>query len=181
MARVIGIDLGTTNSCVAIYEQGDALVVADSEGISTTPSILAFTQAGEKLGGQTAKRQAATNPHGTIYSVKRLMGRKRGTAGVERFAKMAPFAIEAAKNGDAQIRLGERAWSPQELTARLLSKMKEIASDFAGEHITDAVIAVPASFDDSQRQATRDAGRIAGLNVLRIINEPTAAALAYVQ
>ncbi len=178
MAKVIGIDLGTTNSCVAIYEQ-DAVVIANAEGINTTPSIIAFTKAGEKLGGQAAKRQAATNPERTIYSVKRLMGRKRRTGGVERFAKMAPFAIEAAGNGDAQIRLSERAYSPQEITATLLSKMKAIASDFAGEHITDAVITVPASFDDSQRQATRDAGRIAGLNVLRIINEPTAAALAY--
>ncbi len=178
MAKVIGIDLGTTNSCVAIYDR-DPVVVSNSEGARTTPSIIAFTNAGEKLVGQIAKRQAATNPEQTIYSVKRLIGRKRDSEEVERFAKTAPFAIEAAENGDAQVRLSGRAYSPQAITAMVLAKMKETASDFAGEHITDVVITVPAHFDDAQRQATKDAGKIAGLNVLRIINEPTAAALAY--
>ena len=178
MAKVIGIDLGTTNSCVAIYDQ-DPIIVSNSEGARTTPSIIAFTNAGEKLVGQIAKRQAATNPDQTIYSVKRLIGRKRDSEEVERFAETAPFSVESADNGNAQVRLNGRAYQPQALTAMVLAKMKETASDFAGEHITDAVITVPAHFDDAQRQATKEAGKMAGLNVLRIINEPTAAALAY--
>jgi len=178
MAKVIGIDLGTTNSCVVIYDQ-DPLVIANSEGARTTPSIIAFTNSDEKLVGQIAKRQAVTNPERTIFSVKRLIGRKRESEEVEQFAKIAPFAIEAAENGDTRVRVGDRAYSPQEISAMVLAKMKETASDFAGEIIDDAVITVPAYFDDSQRQATQDAGKIAGLNVLRIINEPTAAALAY--
>jgi molecular chaperone DnaK len=178
LAKVIGIDLGTTNSCVALYD-GEPTVIANSEGSRTTPSIVGFTQAGERLVGQIAKRQAVTNPERTIYAVKRLIGRKFESAEVKRFTSVSPFAIEAAQNGDAWVRVGERAHSPQEISAMVLAKMKDTASDFVGEPALDAVITVPAYFDDAQRQATQDAGKIAGLNVLRIINEPTAAALAY--
>jgi len=179
MGKVIGIDLGTTNSCVAIYDGGEPQVVANSEGSRTTPSIVAFAASGEKLIGQIAKRQAVTNPDQTIFAVKRLIGRKHDSEEIERFQSIAPFTIRAAANGDAEVKVGDRGYSPQEISAMVLSKMRETASDFVGEAIEDAVITVPAYFDDSQRQATQDAGRIAGLNVLRIINEPTAAALAY--
>ncbi len=179
MGKVIGIDLGTTNSCVALFENGEPQIVANAEGARTTPSMVAFSAAGEKLIGQIAKRQAVTNPENTIYAVKRLIGRKLDSDEVKRFASVAPFTVEAADNGDARVRVGDRAYSPQEVAAMVLSKMRETAADFLGEAVEDAVITVPAYFDDSQRQATQDAGRIAGLNVLRILNEPTAAALSY--
>jgi molecular chaperone DnaK len=179
MGKVIGIDLGTTNSCVALYDNGEPQVVANSEGARTTPSIVAFAPSGEKLVGQIAKRQAVTNPERTIFAVKRLIGRKFQSEEVQAFSEIAPFAIKAADNGDAWVDAGESLCSPQEISAVILAKMKDTAADFLGEPVTDAVITVPAYFDDSQRQATQDAGRIAGLNVLRIINEPTAAALAY--
>ncbi len=179
MGKVIGIDLGTTNSCVAIFDNGEPQVIANGEGARTTPSIVGFAASGEKLVGQIAKRQAVTNPSQTIFAVKRLIGRKFASDEVTEFASVAPFAIEAAENGDAWVRANDRSFSPQEISAMVLAKMKETASDFAGEPLEDAVITVPAYFDDSQRQATQDAGKIAGLNVLRIINEPTAAALAY--
>jgi len=179
MGKVIGIDLGTTNSCVALFDSGEPQVVANAEGARTTPSIVAFTAVGDKLVGQIAKRQAVTNAEQTIFAVKRLIGRKLDSDEVKAFAEIAPFGIEAAENGDAWVRAGEKLASPQEISALVLSKMKETVSDFLGEPVVDAVITVPAYFDDSQRQATQDAGKIAGLNVLRIINEPTAAALAY--
>jgi molecular chaperone DnaK len=179
MGKVIGIDLGTTNSCVALYDDGDPQIIANAEGARTTPSIVAFSGTGEKLVGQIAKRQSVTNPENTVYAAKRLIGRKFDTEEVQRFAKIAPFKIDGAENGDARIVVDGRPYSPQEISAMVLGRMRETASDFVGEPIEDAVITVPAYFDDSQRQATQDAGRIAGLNVLRIINEPTAAALAF--
>jgi molecular chaperone DnaK len=179
MGKVIGIDLGTTNSCVSLFDAGETQVIANSEGARTTPSMVAFTASGEKLVGQIAKRQAVTNPENTIYAVKRLIGRKFDSDEVKRFVEMAPFVVEAADNGDARVQIDERSYSSQEISAMVLTKMRETASDYVGEPIMDAVITVPAYFDDSQRQATQDAGKIAGLNVLRIINEPTAAALAF--
>ncbi len=179
MGKVIGIDLGTTNSCVTVMEGGEPQVIANAEGARTTPSMVAFTEQGEKLVGQIAKRQAVTNPDCTIFAAKRLIGRRFDAEEVQRFAEISPFQIEEAENGDAWIRAGEKLASPQEISAVILTKMKETASEFLGEAIEDAVITVPAYFNDSQRQATKDAGRIAGLNVLRILNEPTAAALAY--
>jgi molecular chaperone DnaK len=179
MGKVIGIDLGTTNSCVAVMEGGTPVVIANSEGARTTPSIVAFTDSTEKLVGQIAKRQGVTNPERTIFAVKRLIGRKFDSPEVKRFTEIAPFKIEAHENGDAWVRVGNRTFSAPEISAMVLSKMRETAADFLGEPITDAVITVPAYFNDAQRQATKDAGRVAGLNVLRIINEPTAAALAY--
>jgi molecular chaperone DnaK len=179
MGKVIGIDLGTTNSCVALFDGGDPQVVPNAEGSRTTPSIVAFTATGEKLVGQIAKRQAITNPEQTIFAVKRLIGRKLGSEEVQSFAQIAPFGVHAADNGDAWVKAGEKICSPQEISALVLAKMKDTVADFLGEPVEDAVITVPAYFDDSQRQATQDAGKIAGLNVLRIINEPTAAALAY--
>jgi len=179
MGKVIGIDLGTTNSCVAVMEAGNPVVIANSEGARTTPSIVAFTDSTEKLVGQIAKRQAVTNPERTIFAVKRLIGRKFDSPEVKRFTEIAPFKVEAHENGDAWVRVGNRAFSAPEISAMVLSKMRETAADFLGEPVTDAVITVPAYFNDAQRQATKDAGRVAGLNVLRIINEPTAAALAY--
>jgi molecular chaperone DnaK len=179
MGKVIGIDLGTTNSCVALFDGSDPQVIANAEGARTTPSVVAFATSGEKLVGQIAKRQAVTNPERTIYAVKRLIGRKFESAEVRRFSELATFAIEAADNGDTRVRVGDRAYSPQEISAIVLAKMRETAQEFIGEPVVDAVITVPAYFDDSQRQATQDAGRIAGLNVLRIVNEPTAAALAF--
>ncbi len=167
MGKVIGIDLGTTNSCVAVFDAGEPQVVANAEGARTTPSIVAFTAVGEKLVGQIARRQAVTNPEQTIYAVKRLIGRKADSDEVRAFSAMAPFAIEAAENGDAWVRAGEKLCSPQEISAVVLAKMKETVADFFGEPIEDAVITVPAYFDDSQRQAAQDAGKIAGLNVLR--------------
>ncbi len=179
MGKVIGIDLGTTNSCVAVMEGGNPVVIANSEGARTTPSIVAFTDSTEKLVGQIAKRQGVTNPERTIFAVKRLIGRKFDSPEVKRFTEIAPFKIEAHENGDAWVRVGNRTFSAPEISAMVLSKMRETAADFLGEPITDAVVTVPAYFNDAQRQATKDAGRVAGLNVLRIINEPTAAALAY--
>ena len=179
MGKVIGIDLGTTNSCVALFEDGEPQVIANAEGARTTPSIVAFSASGEKLVGQIAKRQAITNPENTVYAAKRLIGRKFEADEVQRFAEIAPFTIEAGDNGDARILVADRSCSPQEISSMVLSRLRETASDFLGEPVEDAVITVPAYFDDSQRQATQDAGKIAGLNVLRIINEPTAAALAF--
>ena len=179
MGKVIGIDLGTTNSCVAILEGGNPEVIANAEGSRTTPSMVAFSQSGEKLIGQVAKRQAVTNPERTIFATKRLLGRKLDSPEVSLFKEIAPFPIEAAENGDAWVKLGDKLRSPSELAGLILAKMKETAQEYAGEPVTDAVITVPAYFDDAQRQATKDAGKIAGLNVQRILNEPTAAALAY--
>ena len=179
MGKVIGIDLGTTNSCVALLEGGEPQVLSNSEGARTTPSIVGFAATGEKLVGQIAKRQSVTNPENTIFASKRLIGRRFDSEEATSFGSLAPFSIEASENGDAWVRVGDRSYSPQEISAMILAKMRETASDYLGEDVEDAVITVPAYFDDSQRQATQDAGKIAGLNVLRIINEPTAAALAY--
>jgi molecular chaperone DnaK len=179
MGKVIGIDLGTTNSCVAVMEGGEPQVIPNAEGSRTTPSMVAFTDRGEKLVGHVAKRQAVTNPARTVFAAKRLIGRRQDTEEVRRFASIAPFGVEPSPKGDAWIKVGDRLCSPEEISAVVLSKMREIAADFAGGDVADAVITVPAYFDDAQRQATKDAGKIAGLNVLRIINEPTAAALAY--
>ena len=179
MSRVIGIDLGTTNSCVSFMSAGQPEVIANSEGSRTTPSIVAFTDSGEKLVGQIAKRQAVTNPERTVYAVKRLIGRKLDSEEVEQFAALAPFSIVAAENGDAWVQIEGRDCSPQEIAAMVLTKIRDTAADFLGEPVEDAVITVPAYFNDAQRQATKEAGTVAGLNVLRIINEPTAAALAY--
>ena len=179
MAKVIGIDLGTTNSCVAIMEGGKARVIENSEGDRTTPSIVAFTKDNEVLVGQPAKRQAVTNPQNTLFAVKRLIGRKFEDDVVQRDAKMVPYKIAKADNGDAWVDVQGKKMAPPEVSARVLMKMKKTAEDYLGEPVTEAVITVPAYFNDSQRQATKDAGRIAGLEVKRIINEPTAAALAY--
>jgi len=179
MSKVIGIDLGTTNSCVAIMEGGEPVVIANSEGGRTTPSMVAFSDSGERLVGQQAKRQAVTNPENTLYSIKRLIGRKFDTDAVKKDIAISPFKIVKADNGDAWVEVRDKRYSPPEISAIVLQKMKKTAEDYLGEAVTDAVITVPAYFDDSQRQATKDAGKIAGLNVLRIINEPTAAALAY--
>jgi len=179
MSKVIGIDLGTTNSCVAIMEGGEPVVIANSEGSRTTPSMVAFAENGERLVGQQAKRQAVTNPENTLYSIKRLIGRKFDTDAVKKDIAISPFKIVKADNGDAWVEVRGKRYSPPEISAIVLQKMKKTAEDYLGETVTDAVITVPAYFDDSQRQATKDAGKIAGLNVLRIINEPTAAALAY--
>ena len=179
MAKVIGIDLGTTNSVVAIMEGGDPVVIANSEGSRTTPSVVAFTEAGERLVGQIAKRQAITNPEATVFAVKRLIGRKFDSDEVRKSISVSSYRIVAADNGDAWVELRGKRYSPAEISAMILSKMKQTAEDYLGEQVTEAVITVPAYFNDGQRQATKDAGRIAGLNVLRIINEPTAAALAY--
>src|SRR5688572_3813464 len=179
MGRVIGIDLGTTNSCVAIMDGGKPKVIENSEGDRTTPSIVAFTKDDEVLVGQTAKRQAVTNPSNTLYAIKRLIGRKYGDDVVQKDVGMVPYKIAKADNGDAWIEVNGKKMAPPEISARVLMKMKKTAEDFLGETVTEAVITVPAYFNDSQRQATKDAGRIAGLTVKRIINEPTAAALAY--
>jgi molecular chaperone DnaK len=179
MAKVIGIDLGTTNSCVAIMEGGEPVVIPNSEGSRTTPSVVAFTEGGERLVGQIAKRQSITNPENTIFSIKRLMGRKYDSNEVKEAMKHLPYKIVSAANGDAHVTVRGKTYSPSEISAMILQKMRQTAEDFLGEKVSDAVITVPAYFNDSQRQATKDAGRIAGLNVLRIINEPTAAALAY--
>jgi len=179
MGKVIGIDLGTTNSCVAVMEGGEPVVIANAEGSRTTPSMVAFTESGEVLVGQQAKRQAVTNPENTLFAIKRLIGRKFDTDVVKRDIAISPFKIVRADNGDAWVEVRGKKYSPPEISASVLQKMKKTAEDYLGETVTDAVITVPAYFDDSQRQATKDAGKIAGLNVLRIINEPTAAALAY--
>jgi len=179
MASIIGIDLGTTNSCVAIMEGGKPKVLENSEGDRTTPSVVAFTEDGEVLVGQSAKRQAVTNPHHTVFASKRLIGRKFQEDVVQRDIDLMPYKIVKAKNGDAWVEIGDKQMAPPEVSARVLQKMKKTAEDYLGSEVTEAVITVPAYFNDSQRQATKDAGRIAGLEVKRIINEPTAAALAY--
>ena len=179
MGRVIGIDLGTTNSCVAVMEGGEAKVIENSEGDRTTPSIVAMTPDGEVLVGQTAKRQGVTNPQNTLFAIKRLIGRRFEDDVVQKDSGMVPYTIVKADNGDAWVEAGGNNMAPPEIAARILSKMKKTVEDYLGETVTEAVITVPAYFNDSQRQATKDAGRIAGLEVKRIINEPTAAALAY--
>jgi molecular chaperone DnaK len=179
MGKVIGIDLGTTNSCVSIMSGGEPVVIANAEGARTTPSVVAITEKGERLVGQIAKRQAITNPENTIFSVKRLMGRKFRSQQVQDAAKRLPYKMSEGDNGDAHVELRGKRYSPPEISAMILQKMRQTAEDYLGEKVTEAVITVPAYFDDSQRQATKDAGQIAGLNVLRIINEPTAASLAY--
>ncbi|RLB70002.1 MAG: molecular chaperone DnaK, partial [Deltaproteobacteria bacterium] len=177
MGKVIGIDLGTTNSCVAIMEGGEPVVIANSEGSRTTPSVIAFTESGERLVGQQAKRQAVTNPENTLFAIKRLIGRKFDSEAVQKDMKISPFKIIEAENGDAWVEARDKKYSSPEISAMVLQKMKQTAEDYLGEKVTDAVVTVPAYFNDSQRQATKDAGKISGLNVLRIINEPTAASL----
>lgn len=179
MGKAIGIDLGTTNSVVAVVQAGEPVVIPNQEGSRTTPSVVAITEKGERLVGQIAKRQSITNPENTIFSIKRLMGRKYNTPEVEHARKRLPYKIVEASNGDAHVEIRGKSYSPQEISGMILQKLKQAAEDYLGEPVTEAVITVPAYFDDSQRQATKDAGRIAGLNVLRIINEPTAASLAY--
>jgi molecular chaperone DnaK len=179
MAKSIGIDLGTTNSAVAIVNRGERIVIPNQEGNRTTPSVVAFTDKGERLVGQVAKRQSITNPEDTIFSIKRLMGRKYSSREVQDAIKKLPYKIVEAPNGDAHVEIKGKRYSPPEVSAMILQKLKQAAEDYLGEPVTDAVVTVPAHFDDSQRQATKDAGKIAGLNVLRIINEPTAASLAY--
>jgi molecular chaperone DnaK len=178
MGKIIGIDLGTTNSCVAVLENGKYKIVANAEGVNTTPSYVAFSK-GDQLVGQVAKRQAVTNPGSTLFGVKRLIGRKATDAEVASFKKVAPFEIFANNNGDAWVKVDGKEYSPQQISAAILEKMKKSAEDYLGQEVKEAVITVPAYFNDAQRQATKDAGRIAGLDVKRIINEPTAAALAY--
>jgi molecular chaperone DnaK len=179
MSKVIGIDLGTTNSCVAVMEGGSAVVIANAEGARTTPSVVAFNKDGERLVGQVAKRQAVTNPENTIFSIKRLMGNKHSEIVRRGEDKRVPYRIVPADNGDAHVEIRGTRYSPPEISAMILQKMRQAAEDYLGHKVEKAVITVPAYFNDSQRQATKDAGRIAGLDVLRIINEPTAAALAY--
>jgi molecular chaperone DnaK len=179
MGKVIGIDLGTTNCCVAVLEAGTVQIIPNKEGGRTTPSVVGFTDKGERLVGQIAKRQAVTNASNTVYAVKRLMGRRHNSAEVQRAVESAAFEIIDASNGDARIRVQGRVYSPQEISGIVLQRLKAAAEDFLGEAITEAVVTVPAYFDDAQRQATKDAGKIAGLKIERIINEPTAAALAY--
>src|SRR5262245_44890909 len=179
MAKVIGIDLGTTNSCVAVMDGKDAKVIENAEGARTTPSIVAFTSEGERLVGQPAKRQAVTNPENTIFAVKRLIGRRYDDPITEKDKKLVPYKIVNGDNGDAWVEAGGKKQSPSQISAMILQKMKETAEAYLGEKVEKAVITVPAYFNDAQRQATKDAGKIAGLEVLRIINEPTAAALAY--
>ena len=179
MGKAVGIDLGTTFSVVSVVQAGEPVVIPNQEGNRTTPSVVAFTEKGERLVGQIAKRQSITNPENTVFSIKRLMGRKYNTPEVEHARKRLPYKIVEAPNGDAHVEIRGKIYSPPEISAMILQKLKQAAEDYLGESISDAVITVPAYFDDRQRQATKDAGRIAGLNVLRIINEPTAASLAY--
>src|SRR2546426_154172 len=179
MAKVIGIDLGTTNSVMAVIEGGEPTVLDNNEGSRITPSVVAITKSGERLVGQIARRQAITNPENTVFSIKRLMGRKYDDPEVQRTMKSVPYKITRAANGDARVMLGGREYSPPEVSAMILQKLRADAEAKLGEKITQAVITVPAYFNDTQRQATKDAGKIAGLDVLRIINEPTAASLAY--
>ena len=179
MSKVIGIDLGTTNSCVSVMEGGVPKVIVNAEGMNTTPSIVAFTDDGERLVGLPAKRQAVTNPTNTFFAIKRLVGRRYGDPLVEKDKKLVPYSIVEGPNGDAWVKVKDKKYSPQEISAFILQKMKETAESYLGHGVTQAVITVPAYFNDAQRQATKDAGKIAGLEVLRIINEPTAAALAY--
>ncbi|MBT7067383.1 MAG: Hsp70 family protein, partial [Verrucomicrobia bacterium] len=177
MSKVLGIDLGTTNSCMAVMEGGEPVVVPNAEGQRTTPSIVAFTKSGERLVGQAAKRQAVTNPKHTVFSIKRFMGRKYDEVAHE--ITLVPYETVKASNGDAHVKIDDKLYSPPEISSMILQKMKADAEAYLGETITQAVVTVPAYFNDSQRQATKDAGKIAGLEVLRIINEPTAASLAY--
>src|SRR5690349_3156177 len=177
MSKVIGIDLGTTNSVVAVMEGGEPTVIVNQEGGRTTPSVVGFTKDGERLVGQVAKRQAVTNPENTVFSIKRFMGRKHTEVSEE--IGRVPYRVVKAENGDAWVEVRGKKYSPPEISAMILQKLKTAAEDHLGEQVTDAVITVPAYFNDAQRQATKDAGKIAGLNVLRIVNEPTAAALAY--
>src|SRR3954449_7669481 len=180
MAKVIGIDLGTTNSVVAVMEGGDPVVIPNAEGGRTTPSVVAFTKDGERLVGQVARRQAITNPKNTLFSIKRFMGRKESEVKSEE--KIVPYEVVSGPSGMAHVKVpnaGDKAFTPPEISAMILQKMKQTAEDYLGQTVTQAVITVPAYFNDAQRQATKDAGKIAGLEVLRIINEPTAAALAY--
>ena len=179
MSKVIGIDLGTTNSCVSLLDGGKPIVIPNAEGSRTTPSVIALTETGEWIVGQVAKRQAVTNPVNTIYAVKRLIGRRFDSEQIRSAKEAVAYVIEEAENGDAWIRVDDQLVSPPELSAHILRKLKETAEDYVGNTISDAIITVPAYFNDSQRQATKAAGRIAGLNVLRIINEPTAAAISY--
>ena len=179
MGKVIGIDLGTTNSCVAVVEGGEPVVIPNSEGSRTTPSMVAITENGERLVGQIAKRQAVTNPSNTVFAVKRLIGRKFDSPEIQQAMPRLPYKVSNAKNGDAWVEIMDKEYSPQEISSIIMKKMKETAEDYLGEEVQEAVITVPAYFNDSQRQATKDAGKIAGLDVLRIINEPTAAALSY--
>ncbi|MBW2408121.1 MAG: molecular chaperone DnaK [Deltaproteobacteria bacterium] len=179
MNKIIGIDLGTTNSCVSVMESGEPKVITNAEGGRTTPSIVAVTERGERLVGQIAKRQAITNPENTVFGIKRLIGRKYDSTEVQKDIKILPYRIEKAVNGDVRVNLKGKPYSPAEISSFILANIKKSAEDYLGEKVTDAVITVPAYFSDSQRQATKDAGKIAGLNVLRIINEPTAASLAY--
>ena len=177
MSKIIGIDLGTTNSVVAVMEGGEPTVITNSEGGRTTPSVVAFTKDGSRLVGQVAKRQAVTNPENTVYSIKRFMGRRFDEVTEE--IKQVPYKVKAAGTGDVRIEAGGKEWSPPEISAIILQKMKQSAEDYLGQKVDKAVITVPAYFNDAQRQATKDAGKIAGLEVMRIVNEPTAAALAY--
>ncbi|HEX6032054.1 MAG TPA: molecular chaperone DnaK [Tepidiformaceae bacterium] len=179
MAKVLGIDLGTTNSCMAVMEGGEAVVIPNAEGARTTPSVVAVTKGGERLVGQVAKRQAVTNPENTVFSIKRFMGRKLDDPEVQRDLKLVPYGVSKAPNGDVKVSLGGQEYSPPEVSAMILQKLKADAEAYLGEPVREAVITVPAYFNDAQRQATKDAGKIAGLEVLRIINEPTAASLAY--
>jgi molecular chaperone DnaK len=179
MGKIIGIDLGTTNSCVSIMEGNTPKVIENSEGARTTPSIIAYQEDGEVLVGASAKRQAVTNPRNTLYAVKRLIGRKFTEKEVQKDIELMPYTIAAADNGDAWVEVRGKKMAPQQISADILRKMKKTAEDYLGEEVTEAVITVPAYFNDAQRQATKDAGRIAGLDVKRIINEPTAAALAF--
>ncbi|MET0554445.1 MAG: Hsp70 family protein, partial [Vicinamibacteria bacterium] len=177
MGKIIGIDLGTTNSVVAVMEGDAPVVIPNAEGGRTTPSVVAFAKGGERLVGQVAKRQAVTNPENTIFSIKRFMGRKFGEISEE--SKMVPYKVVQASNGDVRVDISGKELAPPEISAMILQKMKDTAEQYLGEKVDKAVITVPAYFNDSQRQATKDAGKIAGLEVLRIVNEPTAAALAY--
>ncbi|MCY4515359.1 MAG: Hsp70 family protein, partial [Candidatus Tectomicrobia bacterium] len=177
MGKIIGIDLGTTNSVVAVMEGSEPTVITNREGNRITPSVVAFAKDGERLVGQIARRQAVTNPEKTVYSIKRFMGRRFGEVTEE--SGMVPYKVQATANDDARVKIDDKEFAPPEISAMVLQKLKEAAEDYLGEKVTEAVITVPAYFNDSQRQATKDAGQIAGLDVKRIINEPTAAALAY--
>ena len=179
MSKVIGIDLGTTNSCIAVMDGKDAKVIENSEGTRTTPSMVAMTDSGERLVGQPAKRQAVTNPENTLFAIKRLIGRRFDDPLTKKDQDLVPYKIVKADSGDAWVEVNGEKLSPSQISAYILQKMKETAETYLGETVTEAVITVPAYFNDSQRQATKDAGKIAGLEVQRIINEPTAAALAY--
>src|SRR5579872_555772 len=177
MSKIIGIDLGTTNSVVSVMEGGQAVVIPNQEGGRTTPSVVGFTKSGERLAGQVAKRQSVTNPENTVYSIKRFMGRRFNEVSEE--MKLVPYKVVAGENGDARVEINGKRYSPPEISAMILTKLKEAAEAYLGEKVTKAVITVPAYFNDAHRQTTKDAGQIAGLEVMRIINEPTAAALAY--